>query len=117
MDERVDENGPDVVGPMEDLRVGKAQGPQAMPRVSLVPAEVHRLLGGGAVVAKAVGLDHEAQLGPEEVDPVTAEPALGVGRRQARLADDREEPPLSNCRRVTTPCCCPVICHAPRAHG
>ena len=85
MAERVDEHLADVVGTVEDLGVGEAQAAQARPRVGLVAAEVDRLLGGGAVVAEAVGLDDEAEGGPEEVDPVATEPALGRRAREVRL--------------------------------
>ena len=78
----------DVVGPVEDLGVGEAQGAEAGPRVGLVATEVDRLLGGGPVMAEAVGLDDEAEVGPEEVDAVAAEAALRrraeAGRRRGR---------------------------------
>ena len=66
--------------------------------MGLVAPEVHRLLGRGAVMAEAVGLDDEAEVGPEEVDPIAAEAALGLGRGKAGLADDREEAPLERVR-------------------
>jgi hypothetical protein len=81
--------------------VGEAQGAQAGPCVGLVAAEIHRLLGRGPVVAEAVGLDHEAEVGPEEVDPVAAESTLRVWHRQAGVADDREEATLERVRRPT----------------
>jgi hypothetical protein len=44
--ESVEEDGADMVGTVEDLGVGEAQGAEAKPGVSLVATEVHRLLGG-----------------------------------------------------------------------
>jgi hypothetical protein len=69
--------------------------------VGLVAPEVHGLLGGGAVMAEAVGLDDEAESGPEEVDSIATQTALGLGWRDAGLADDREEAPLERVRRAT----------------
>jgi hypothetical protein len=65
----------------------------------LVPAQVHRLLGRGPVVAKAVGLDHEAEVGPEEVDSMATEPTLRRRNRQPAVADDLKEAPLERVRR------------------
>jgi hypothetical protein len=48
--------------------------------VGLVAADVGRLLGGGPMVAQAVGLDDEAEIRPEEVDAMAAESALADGR-------------------------------------
>jgi hypothetical protein len=87
--ERVDKHFADVVGTVEDLGVGEAQAAQTRPRVGLIATEVHRLLGGGPVVAEAVGLDDEVQRGPEEVDPIAPEAALGLGRRKARFSRPR----------------------------
>src|ERR1700743_3870380 len=90
-----------VVRAVEDLGMGEAQGAQARPGMDLIAAEVHRLLGGGPVMAQAVGLDDEAEGGPEEIDSISAQPALGLGRRNAGLTDDREEAPLERVRRPT----------------
>jgi hypothetical protein len=75
--ERVEEHLADLVGTVENLGVGEAQAAQAGPRVGLVAAEVDRLLGGGAVMAEAVGLDDETESGPEEIDPIAPEPTPG----------------------------------------
>lgn len=99
MGEGIDEHRPHVVGTMEDLRVAESQGAKAAPGVRLVASEVHRLLGRGAVMAQAVGLDHEAEVGPEEVDPMRAELALRCRPGQAGLPHDREEPSLEPVRR------------------
>jgi hypothetical protein len=92
--EHLGQHLPDVVGAVEDLGVGEAQRPQSGARMGLVAAQVDLLLGGGAVVAEAVGLDDEAELRPEEVDAIATEPPLGGGRGKSRVADDREEPAL-----------------------
>src|ERR1700742_275145 len=97
--EGVVEDGADVVGAVEDLGMGEAQAAQAGSGMDLIAAEIHRLLGGGPVMAQAVGLDDEAEGGPEEIDSISAQPALRLGRRNAGLADDREEAPLERVRR------------------
>jgi hypothetical protein len=61
--------------------------------MSLHPAVVPGLLGGGAVIAPAVGLDHEAEGGPVEVG-AAADLDLRLGKAQARAADDAQEAPL-----------------------
>lgn len=90
-----------MVGTVEDLGVGEAQRAQAGPGVSLIATEVHGLLGSGPVVAETVGLDDEAAVGPEEVDSMTAEATLRVGRRQAGIADDGEKATLERVGRPT----------------
>jgi hypothetical protein len=62
--------------------------------VSQVAPAVPRLLGGCAVIAQPVGLDHESQLGPVEVDAESGHPRAGLGRRQVRAPNDREEAAL-----------------------
>ena len=81
MAEGVGEDRLDVGGSTEDLGVGEAQGAQAGADVVLVAADVRGLLGRGAVVAEAVGLDHQAEFRPEEVDAIAAEAFL---RRRQR---------------------------------
>lgn len=100
MGEGIDEDGAHVVGTMEDLRVAESQGAKAAAGVVLVAAQVGRLLGRGAVMAQAVGLDHEPEVKPEEVDPVAAELLLRRRGGQAGLVDDREEPSLERVRRL-----------------
>jgi hypothetical protein len=62
--------------------------------VRLVPKAVTRLLRRRSVVAQAVGLDNEAQLGPEEVHPEAVHSLLGQRSRQAGSPRDRDEAPL-----------------------
>ena len=71
----------DVTGLVADLEVGEAQRGQPGGGVSLVAPPVAHLLGDRAVVAQAVGLDHESKLGPVEVDLETVQPGAGVGQR------------------------------------
>ena len=49
-----------------ELEVGEAQRVQAGELVRLIAAVVPSLLRGGPVIAQAVGLDHEPQLGPRK---------------------------------------------------
>ena len=84
----------DVGGLVEDLGVAEAQRAQAAAGVGLVAPHVDRLVGGGAVVGEAVGLDDEAERGPVEVDAVAAEVGLGGRRGQAGGAGDRQEAAL-----------------------
>jgi hypothetical protein len=57
-----------VVRLVPDLRVGEPQRREAGGDVRLVSEAVSSLLGGGAVVTQAVGLDYEPDVGPVEVD-------------------------------------------------
>jgi len=59
--------------------------------MGLVAKPVFRLLGGGAVVAQAVGLDDQAEVGPVEVDVESVELDLRLGLGQADAAADRPE--------------------------
>jgi len=52
-----------------DLVVGEAQALQALCGVRVVAVEVLRLLDRSPVVAQAIGLDHQPELTPDEVDP------------------------------------------------
>ena len=74
--------------------MGEAQRGEARRGVRLIAAPVTRLLRGRAVVAQAVGLDHEAEVRPVEVDAEAVEPLLGQRRRQARPPGDREKAAL-----------------------
>ena len=62
--------------------------------VVLVAFAVLGLLGGGAVVGEAVGLDHEVEVGEVEVDFVAGDVDRGARERQARLAGERDEDAL-----------------------
>ena len=50
-----------------DVAVGESKCGQARRGVRLVSSQIRRLLGGGAVIAEAVGLDDQTQARPEEV--------------------------------------------------
>ena len=76
------------------LGVGEAQRRQPGGGVRLVAHAIACLLGGGAVVAQAVGLDHQAEVGPEEVDLEPVQALARQRQRQAGLLDQRQEAPL-----------------------
>jgi hypothetical protein len=99
--EGVSEDGDDVLGAMEDVGVGEAQGAEACTQVRVVAPDVRGLRRGGAMVAQAVGLDHEAVLGPEEIDAVAAEAPLALGQGQAGGTDDLAELALQRALRAT----------------
>jgi hypothetical protein len=71
--------------------VGEAQAGEAGGGVGLVAFGVAGLSGGRAVVAQAVGLDHEAKLGPVEVHFEAVDYLFGPWERQSHLPDHREK--------------------------
>jgi hypothetical protein len=73
------------------LGVAEAEPLDVRDGVRLVADEVLRLLGRGAVIAEAVGLHDEAEVGPVEVDFEAVDRCLGVRLRQAGSARDRDE--------------------------
>jgi len=74
--------------------VSEAKRREARSGVGLVANAVAGLLGRGAVVAQAVGLDDQAEIGPEEVDAKAADDLAGKRERQAGGAREGEEPAL-----------------------
>ena len=74
-----------------DLTVGESERRQAGGGVGLVPPAVGRLLSGRPVERAAVGLDHDAVVGCEEVDLVSVHVDAGQQVREARAARDRQE--------------------------
>src|ERR1700710_1175010 len=72
-----------VGGFVADLTVGKAKRRQARAGMRVVAPLVARLLERSAVVAQAGGLDHGAEGGPVEVDPVSTQPGLRLRHGQA----------------------------------
>jgi hypothetical protein len=81
------------MSPLEpDLGVGETQGCEPGGRVRLVPAVVSRLLCRRPVVAKTVGLDHEAELGPVEVHPEAVQHPACLGSGKSGSARDRNKP-------------------------
>jgi len=87
-------NLPHSVGFVLDLEVREPQRREACSGVILVACRITRLGGGGAVPAQAVCLDDEAELRPEEVDPVAVDMNLGLRRREAGRERDRNEEAL-----------------------
>src|SRR3954452_11619681 len=78
----------DVIFLMEDLPVGETDGRQARCGMPLVAEPVHALLRRRAVEAQAVGLDDQAELGPEEIHPATLTAYLRPRLRQpGRVCD------------------------------
>ena len=65
-----------------DLGVCEAEVRETGSYVCLIAYAVPGLLGGGAVIAQAVGFHHEAQVRPVEVDlePADVLPCLGAGK-------------------------------------
>jgi hypothetical protein len=77
-----------------DLSMGKAKWREPSGEMSLISSMVARLLGRGAVIAQPVGLNHESQVRPEEIDPKAVQ-ALACEREwQANLGHERQEEPL-----------------------
>jgi hypothetical protein len=74
--------------------MGEAQRRQAGRRVGLVAEAVPRLLGRGAVVSQTVGLDHQSELGPVEVDLEAGHETAGLRQRQPGGIYNGQEPPL-----------------------
>lgn len=62
--------------------------------VRLVAHDVARLLDGRPVVAQAVCLDDERQVGPVEVDEEAVDASVRDGSRQVGASGDRQEAPL-----------------------
>lgn len=60
----------------------------------MVARDVDRLLGGGAVIGEAVGLDHQPEFGPEEIDQVPAKALLRARLGKTGGDGDREEAAL-----------------------
>src|SRR4051794_38612333 len=85
------EDGFDAVRVVPHLGAREPDRSPAGDEVVLVADAVVGLLGGGAVVAEAVGFDDEVQLGPEEVDAVLAEAALRLWRWEAGSFDEAQE--------------------------
>ena len=85
---------PDLLGIERDLRVCEPQWGEAGGGERLVTAAIPGLLRRRSVIAEAVGLDDEAEIGPVEVDPEAMEPDLGPRLREAGAAGDRDEAAL-----------------------
>ena len=77
-----------------DLPVRESQRGKAGHRVGLIAKAVLSLLGGGSVVAEAVGLDDQAEGGPIEVDAETIDSLLCEGWAKTCPADDSQKTPL-----------------------
>lgn len=89
-----DERRHDLFRVESDLGMGETQRHQPSRRVRLVALPVSRLLRGSTVVAETVGLRHQSDLGPVEIDlePADVDPCLGT--RETGAAGEREEAPL-----------------------
>jgi hypothetical protein len=59
-----------MVGFVADLPMAEAEWHQTSGDMRPVATIVRRLLGRRPVIAKAVGLDDEAQVGPVEIDAI-----------------------------------------------
>ena len=72
-----------VFGLIPNLLVGEAQAGVSGGGMPLVAQVVPALLGRSAVMAQAVGLDHQPQIPPEKVDLETVDPDFRLRHRQA----------------------------------
>ena len=77
-----------------DLGVGEAEGSKAGRGMGLVAQPVSRLLSSRSVVAQAVRLHHQPELGPVEVDPEAIDAARRLRRRKSRPARERQKASL-----------------------
>ena len=57
-----------------DLRMGETERCEPGGEMGLISSVIPRLLGRSAVIAESIGLDHEPQGRPEEVDPKAVQP-------------------------------------------
>jgi hypothetical protein len=62
--------------------------------VRLIANAIPRLLAWRPVIAQAIGLDHQAEVGPVEVDPEPVYPRLRPRQSQPRAARDRKKAAL-----------------------
>ena len=75
------------------LRAREAKRRESSGGVRLVPQAVPRLLGRRAVIAQAIGLDHQAEVGPVEVD-LEAIDAAGLRLRESGPPGEWQEASL-----------------------
>jgi hypothetical protein len=80
-----------MLGLVAHLLVSEAELGETGGGVGLVAEPVPSLLGRGAVVAKPVGLDDQAELRPVEVDFELVHPLAGKRDGQSGAGGDREE--------------------------
>jgi hypothetical protein len=81
-------------GVVADLGVREAERREARGYVSLVAKPIACLLGGSAVVAKAICLHDQPELRPVEVDSEAIDMLLSQRGRKPGAGSDRDEPPL-----------------------
>lgn len=62
--------------------------------MGLIATPVHCLLACGAVITKAVSFDHQAEVRPEEIDPIAVQPLLGQRLRETGGLGYREKTAL-----------------------
>jgi hypothetical protein len=86
----------DVLRIEADLGRREAQRGQSRDGVGLITPPVLRLLGRRPVVAQPVGLDHQAELRPVEVNAKAIQLDLGQRRRQAGASGKRQEKTLES---------------------
>ena len=73
-----------MIGLIADLSMGEAERREPGGEMGLISGVVAGLLGGGAVIAQPVGLDHEPQIRPEEVDPKAIQTLARERKRAVR---------------------------------
>lgn len=80
-----------MVGFVLDLAVGKAERGEAGSSVELIAQGIASLGRRGAVVAPAVGLHHQAEVRPVEINLEAIDLLLGERRGETGLIGDRSE--------------------------
>ncbi|HEX3323663.1 MAG TPA: hypothetical protein VHR65_00790 [Solirubrobacterales bacterium] len=85
---------PDVPSFVAHLPVSEAERGEAGGKMSLVANSVTDLLSRRAVIAKPVGLDHEPQVRPVEVDPESIHVLPSQGHGQSSIGNERQEATL-----------------------
>src|SRR5436305_11929473 len=74
--------------------MGEPERDETSSGVRLVPNQVLRLLGSGAVIGETISLDDQPEIRPVEVDLVSVHPLPGQRHRVAGSDRDRYEEPL-----------------------
>jgi hypothetical protein len=88
------QRGANVLRLIPDLLMSEAQRRVSGGQVLLIATTITRLLRRRAVVAQPIGLHHEPQIGPEEVDAKAVEVFAGEGQRQPRPRREWQEESL-----------------------
>ncbi|HEY2334403.1 MAG TPA: hypothetical protein VGH58_05305 [Solirubrobacterales bacterium] len=85
---------PNVSSFVSHLPVSETERGEAGGEMGLVAKTIAGLLSRCAVIAKPIGLDHETQIRPVEVDPEAIHVLPGARQRQSRIGYKRQKAPL-----------------------